>query len=234
MRFVVCGGATGVASSFAVTALAACLPWVVANALVTVVSTLAATELHARFTFGAGRRASRLQHMQSAGSASAAYAVTCMAMAVLHQLTAAPGALTEQLVYLSASALAGAGRFLVLHLVVFAGGARTKNAAPATPGIQAQAQVQAREGVQARERVQAQDRAQGQGPVQDRVRVPGVRRAGCSAAKVAVLGAGAAVPCALWWRDHGHDRSGSRIGTGAGAGLGLGRADTVPVLRTAA
>ncbi len=119
-RFVLCGGGVGVASSFAVAGLATWLPWAIANALITVVSTLLATELHARFTFGAGGRATGRQHAQSAGSAADAYAVTCLAMLVLQQLVASPGALLEQVVYLSASALAGVARFAVLRLVVFA------------------------------------------------------------------------------------------------------------------
>ncbi|MEV8320918.1 hypothetical protein AB0Q95_42880 [Streptomyces sp. NPDC059900] len=119
-RFALCGGGVGVASSFAITALAAWMPWSLANAAITVVSTLLATELHARFTFGAGGRATRRQHAQSAGSAAAAYTVTCLAMLLLQQLVAAPGAVLEQVVYLSASALAGVARFAVLRLVVFA------------------------------------------------------------------------------------------------------------------
>ncbi|MFK4070352.1 hypothetical protein [Streptomyces sp. NPDC029674] len=128
-RFVLCGGGVGLASSFAVVALASWLPWAAANALVTVVSTLLATELHARFTFGAGGRATGRQHAQSAGSAAAAYAVTCVAMLVLQQLVVAPGAVLEQVVYLSASALAGVARFAVLRLVVFA---RNRSQAAAT------------------------------------------------------------------------------------------------------
>ncbi|MEU2515771.1 hypothetical protein [Streptomyces syringium] len=131
-RFVICGGGVGLASSFAVAALASWIPWVLANALITVVSTLLATELHARFTFGAGGRATRRQHAQSAGSAAAAYAVTCMAMLALHQLVAAPGAVLEQVVYLSASAVAGAARFAVLRLVVFARN-RSQTAATVRP-----------------------------------------------------------------------------------------------------
>jgi putative flippase GtrA len=119
-RFVVCGGGVGVASSFAVAALAALMPWGLANALVTAVSTVLATELHARFTFGAGGRATRVQHVQSAGSAAAAYAVTCLAVFVLHQVAADPGPVLEQAVYLGASAFAGVARFAVLRLVVFA------------------------------------------------------------------------------------------------------------------
>lgn len=119
-RFVLCGGGVGLASSFAVAALASWIPWGLANALITAVSTLLATELHARFTFGAGGRATWRQHAQSAGSAVAAYVVTCVAMLVLQQLVATPGAVLEQVVYLSASALAGVARFAVLRLVVFA------------------------------------------------------------------------------------------------------------------
>ncbi|MEU9049071.1 hypothetical protein AB0D37_01510 [Streptomyces sp. NPDC048384] len=128
-RFVFCGGGVGLASSFAVAALASWLPWVFANALITVVSTLLATELHARFTFAAGGRATWRQHAQSAGSAAAAYVVTCVAMLVLHQLVAAPGAVLEQVVYLSASALAGVARFAALRLVVFT---RNRSQAAAT------------------------------------------------------------------------------------------------------
>ncbi|MFI1507825.1 GtrA family protein [Streptomyces sp. NPDC020597] len=126
-RFVLCGGGVGVASSFAVAALASWTPWALANAVTTAVSTLLATELHARFTFGAGGHATGRQHAQSAGSAAAAYAVTCVAMFVLRQLVATPGALLEQVVYLSATGLAGVARFAVLRLVVFA---RHRSATP--------------------------------------------------------------------------------------------------------
>jgi putative flippase GtrA len=140
-RFVLCGGGLGLASSFAVAALARWIPWALANAVITVASTLLATELHARFTFGAGGHATWRQHVQSAGSATAAYAVTCGAMVTLQLLVAAPGAVLEQIVYLSASALAGVARFAVLRLVVF-GQNRSQAAAhasvPAAPatGVQ--------------------------------------------------------------------------------------------------
>ncbi|MGW6217861.1 hypothetical protein [Streptomyces sp. NPDC055109] len=98
------------------------LPWGLANALVTVLSTLLATDLHARFSFGAGTRATGRQHLQSAGSAAAAFALTCTATFVLRQLVAAPGAMLEQSVYLSACACVGLARFAVLRLVVFAHG----------------------------------------------------------------------------------------------------------------
>ncbi|SDP22843.1 hypothetical protein SAMN04487981_118128 [Streptomyces sp. cf386] len=118
-RFVLFGGGVGLASSFAVAALASWVYWGLANALITAASTLLATELHARFTFGAGGRATWRQHAQSAGSAAGAYAVTSVTMLVLQQLVAAPGVVLEQVVYLSASALAGVARFAVLRLVVF-------------------------------------------------------------------------------------------------------------------
>ncbi|WP_415949865.1 hypothetical protein [Streptomyces sp. KLOTTS4A1] len=118
-RFVLCGGGIGLLSSLAVAALATRLPWILANTVITVASTLLATELHARFTFAAGTRATRRQHVQSAGSAAAAYAATSIAMLLLHLTVTHPGALVEQVVYLSASALAGTARFVVLRLLVF-------------------------------------------------------------------------------------------------------------------
>ncbi|MCX4906438.1 hypothetical protein [Streptomyces sp. NBC_00878] len=122
VRFVVCGGGIGVLSSGAVAVLAGVLPWAVANAMITVASTVLCTELHALFTFGTGKRAGWRRHWQSAGSATAAYTVTSLAMLILHLVQASPGVLTEQVVYLSASGLAGIGRFMVLRLFVFAGG----------------------------------------------------------------------------------------------------------------
>ncbi|MEV0170461.1 GtrA family protein [Streptomyces sp. NPDC050803] len=120
VRFVVLGGGIGVLSSFAVPLLAAAVPWAVANAVVTVASTLLCTELHARYTFGKGRGAGWREHWQSAGSATAAYLATSVAVFVLHVVQSSPGMLTEQIVYLSASGLAGIGRFVVLRLYVFA------------------------------------------------------------------------------------------------------------------
>lgn len=121
VRFVVCGGGVGVLSSAAVPLLALLMPWVAANAVITVASTILCTELHALFTFGTGGRAGLRRHLQSAGSATAAYVVTCAAMFVLHSVQSAPSLAWEQAVYLGASGLAGIGRFLVLRLFVFAG-----------------------------------------------------------------------------------------------------------------
>jgi putative flippase GtrA len=130
VRFVVCGGGVGVLSSLAVPLLALTMPWALANAAITVASTLLCTELHALFTFGTGRRPGLRRHLQSAGSATAAYVVTCTAMFLLHTVQSSPSLLWEQTVYLTASALAGTGRFLVLRLFVFA---TNHNHAPAAP-----------------------------------------------------------------------------------------------------
>ncbi|MFE5484659.1 hypothetical protein [Streptomyces sp. NPDC056527] len=135
IRFVIFGGGVGLASSSAVALLSGFLPFALANALITVVSTILATELHARFTFASGRRRAKRgllhcglrHHLQSAGTAAAAFAVTTLAMLVLYAFESAPSLVVEQTVYLSASALAGIGRFLALRLYVFA----TKGRRPA-------------------------------------------------------------------------------------------------------
>lgn len=129
-RFVLLGGGVGLLSSGAVALLAEQLPWALANALITIASTLLCTELHARFTFGSGRHAGWRRHWQSAGSAAAAYGVTCAAMFVLHLVQSSSGMLTEQIVYLSASGLAGLARFLLLRVYVFAAGHKTKALRP--------------------------------------------------------------------------------------------------------
>jgi putative flippase GtrA len=128
VRFVVCGGGVGVLSSAAVPLLAMLMPWAAANLVITVASTLLCTELHALFTFGTGGRAGLRRHLQSAGSATAAYVVTCTAMFLLHTVQSSPSLFWEQAVYLGASGLAGIGRFLVLRLFVFAGGGRKQSA----------------------------------------------------------------------------------------------------------
>lgn len=117
MRFVFFGGGTGLASSAVLVALSGHMSIIVANAMVTVVFTLLATELHSRFTFGAGRARGRV-HLQSALSAGVSYLFTTGAMLALHALQSAPGVLKEQAVYLTASGVAGVARFLFLRFVV--------------------------------------------------------------------------------------------------------------------
>ncbi|MCM2420096.1 GtrA family protein [Streptomyces sp. RKAG293] len=133
VRFVVCGGGVGLLSSAVLLLLSGRLPLVVANALVTVASTLLATELHGRFTFRAGR-AQLSDHVKSGATAAICYLFTTAALLVLHAVHPNPGPLLEQSVYLSASGLAGVGRFVVLRVIVFAkGGTRTADAPVATP-----------------------------------------------------------------------------------------------------
>jgi putative flippase GtrA len=118
-RFVVFGGGTGIASAATLVALSDTMPIALANAFVTVVSTVVATELHSRFTFRGGRGGLRA-HAQSAASALAAYLFTTAAMLGLRAVAPHAGVLVEQGVYLGASGLAGIGRFVVLRVFVFA------------------------------------------------------------------------------------------------------------------
>ncbi|MFE7401530.1 hypothetical protein [Streptomyces sp. NPDC057557] len=118
VRFVVCGGGVGLASSGALVLLSDRIPMAVANALVTVVSTVIATELHGRVSFRSERKGWGV-HLQSGVTVAVSYAFTTGALFCLYALRSEPSALVEQTVYLSASALAGIGRFALLRVVVF-------------------------------------------------------------------------------------------------------------------
>ncbi|MEV6795991.1 hypothetical protein AB0M87_29250 [Streptomyces sp. NPDC051320] len=131
VRFVVCGGGVGLASSGVLLLLHGRMPLVVANALITVVSTVVATELHGRISFrdehtarGTARGRSGWSgwavHLQSGLTVAVSYGFTTVALLGLYAVRPGPSALTEQAVYLAASALAGVGRFVVLRAVVFA------------------------------------------------------------------------------------------------------------------
>ncbi|MEV6107203.1 hypothetical protein AB0M28_21210 [Streptomyces sp. NPDC051940] len=117
-RFVACGGSVGLASSGALVLLSGPVPMAVANAVITVLGTLLCTELYARITFRSDRRGWRM-HAQSAFTAAVSWAFTTAALYALHLTQPTPSALTEQTVYLSASALAGLARFAALKLLVF-------------------------------------------------------------------------------------------------------------------
>lgn len=119
IRFVICGGGVGLLSSGALLLLTDSMSIAVANAVVTVVSTLLCNELHSRITFRKGAASIRV-HVESTGTAVIAYLFTTTAMLVLDAVAPHAGALTQQVVYLSASGLAGLGRFVVLRVVVFA------------------------------------------------------------------------------------------------------------------
>lgn len=118
VRFVVCGGGVGLAAGGALMLLGERIPLVLANAVITVVSTVIATELHSRISFRSDRRGWRV-HLQSGLTVLVSYAFTTGALLVLHAVQSAPSALAEQTVYLSASAAAGVGRFALLRTVVF-------------------------------------------------------------------------------------------------------------------
>ncbi|MER5359665.1 hypothetical protein [Streptomyces sp. NPDC002785] len=118
VRFVVCGGGVGLASSGALVLLSDRIPIAVANALVTVVSTVIATELHGRVSFQSERKGWGV-HLQSGVTVAVSYAFTTGALLCLYAFRSEPSALVEQTVYLSASALAGIGRFALLRVVVF-------------------------------------------------------------------------------------------------------------------
>ncbi|WP_436770862.1 GtrA family protein [Yinghuangia sp. YIM S09857] len=123
IRFVVFGGGTGLAASAVLLVLAQHMSLAAANALVTVASTVVANELHARLTFRSGRTGWRM-HAKSTGTVVVSYLFTTTAMVVLHAVAAHPNVMTEQAVYLTASGLAGIGRFAVLRVYVFAAGRR--------------------------------------------------------------------------------------------------------------
>jgi putative flippase GtrA len=124
VRFVVLGGGTGLAAGGLLMALSGHLSLPVANALVSVLCTVVATELHHRFTFARGRAsrgwAGRAAHVGSAGTALAAYLFTTAAMLGLAAVRPSADLLTQQAVYLGASGLAGIGRFVLLRGFVFA------------------------------------------------------------------------------------------------------------------
>jgi putative flippase GtrA len=119
VRFAVLGSGVTLAASAALVLLAQWLPWMAANALTSVASTVAATELHARVSFEHGRPG-LAGHLKSAATIAAGWLVTTAAVTALAAVRPDAGLVLEQTVYLSATALVGVARYLVLRLVVFA------------------------------------------------------------------------------------------------------------------
>jgi hypothetical protein len=78
-----------------------------------------ATELHARVSFGHGRPG-LAGHLKSAATTALGWLVTSAATGALAALRPGAGLVLQQTVYLSATALVGIGRYLVLRLGVFA------------------------------------------------------------------------------------------------------------------
>lgn len=124
VRFVICGGGVTLLASGVLLLIGHRVPFALANAVVTVASTVLATELHGRFTFGRGG-AGWSDHAASGLTVALSYAFTTGAMLAFDGVHPGGGALLRQGVYLGASGLAGIARFLLLRHVVFAaGGAR--------------------------------------------------------------------------------------------------------------
>lgn len=119
VRFVICGGGVTLLASGVLLLIGHRVPFALANALVTVASTVLATELHGRFTFGRGG-AGWSDHAAGGLTVALSYAFTTGAMLAFGAVHPGGGALLRQGIYLGASALAGVARFLLLRHVVFA------------------------------------------------------------------------------------------------------------------
>lgn len=118
-RFAGLGSGVTLAASAALVVLSQWMPWMAANALTTVISTVLATELHARVSFGHGRPG-LAGHLKSAATMVLGWLATSGAVAALAALRPGTGVVLQQTVYLSATALVGVGRYLLLRLAVFA------------------------------------------------------------------------------------------------------------------
>ncbi|KUN79842.1 hypothetical protein [Streptomyces griseoruber] len=119
VRFAGLGSGVTLAASAALVLLSRWIPWTAANVLTTIASTMAATELHARFSFGHGRPG-LAGHLKSAATMAVGWLVTSAAVGALAALRPGAGLVVQQTVYLSATALVGIVRYLVLRLSVFA------------------------------------------------------------------------------------------------------------------
>ncbi|MDV9172273.1 hypothetical protein R6V09_19440 [Streptomyces sp. W16] len=120
-RFAGLGSGLTVAASAALVLLSQWIPWAAANALTTLASTVVATELHARVSFRHGRPG-LAGHLKSAATMALGWLVTSAAVGALAALRPDAGLVLQQTVYLSATALVGIGRYLVLRLAVFGEG----------------------------------------------------------------------------------------------------------------
>ncbi|WP_327288604.1 hypothetical protein [Streptomyces sp. NBC_01198] len=119
VRFVICGGGVTLLASGLLLLIGHRVPFALANAVITVASTVLATELHGRFTFGSGR-AGWSDHAASGLTVALSYGFTTGAMLAFDGIHPGGGALLRQGVYLGASGLAGIARFLLLRQLVFA------------------------------------------------------------------------------------------------------------------
>jgi putative flippase GtrA len=124
VRFVVCGGGVTLLGSGALLLVGNRVPVAAANAVVTVATTLLATEVHGRVTFRRGR-AGWSDHLAGGLTVLMSYAVTTGALLGFDALHPAGSVLLRQGVYLAASGAAGVARFLLLRCLFTAGRGRT-------------------------------------------------------------------------------------------------------------
>jgi putative flippase GtrA len=160
---VVCGGGVTLLASGALLLIGDRVPLALANAVLTVASTVLATELHGRFTFRRGG-ASWRDHAASGLTVLLSYLFTTGALLAYDGLHPGGGALLRQGVYLAASGLAGLARFLLLRHVVFAPGgvlgrARPAVRTPSAPSPATAPQVRPQPAPPARQRTAPQPRA---------------------------------------------------------------------------
>ena len=119
LRFVLFGGGVTLLGSGALLLVGDRVPLALANAVITVATTVLATELHGRFTFRRGR-AGWSDHCASGLTVLLSYLFTTGALLAFADWHPGSGALLRQGVYLTASGAAGFARFLLLRYVVFA------------------------------------------------------------------------------------------------------------------
>ncbi len=146
VRFVVFGGGVTLLGSAALLLVGDRAPVAAANAVVTVATTLLATELHTRFTFRRGR-AGWSDHCASGLTVLLSYLFTTGALLGYDALHTGGGALLRQGVYLAASGAAGIARFLLLRYVF----ARTRTGTGA--GARTWARIRVRTRIRGRVRV---------------------------------------------------------------------------------
>ncbi|MFE8013948.1 hypothetical protein ACFU3O_14545 [Streptomyces antibioticus] len=92
------------------------VPLPIANGLITIASTVIGTKLHQRVTFRSSHGGWTV-HLRSALTVALSYLFTTAALLVLDEVSPDPSIPVHQAVYLSASGIAGAARFMYLRAV---------------------------------------------------------------------------------------------------------------------
>lgn len=118
-RFVTVGGATTALTAGLFLALDEGLPIVAANLLSMVVGTIAANELHARWTFRSPKRGLRM-HTEAGFTTLITYTLSSGSLYALERLEPEASSLVKIGVQIGATAVAGIVRYVVLLVWVFA------------------------------------------------------------------------------------------------------------------